>query len=483
VWHAEVKNRRKDGSYYWVDSTVVPFMDEDGKPLRYVSIRTDITLRKELDMHINKQHLFYERLSETLGEGLYVQDAQGLCIYMNSEAEKLLGWKREEFLGKPVHDTIHLQTASGGKLHAHDCPILLNVMASGESRMDDQVFVRKDGSVFPVALVSKAAYSAQGEIESMVVAFEDITARKETEIALLLAKDAAEQASKVKGDFLANMSHEIRTPMNGIIGMTELTLDTELTNEQREYLDLVKSSADSLLNIVNDILDFSKIESGKMDIELIEFSLEKMLRETTKSLAIRAHQKHLELLLNVESNVPDRLLGDPGRLRQVILNLVGNAIKFTETGEIEVAVHLIETAQNEMVTVGFSVRDTGIGIPSDKFKTIFESFSQADTSTTRRYGGTGLGLTISANIIKLMGGQLDLDSEVGKGSTFYFNLEMPIGLSADLVQRQQLESLSGMSVLVADDNATNRQLLQEMLLQLHMQPVVVASGVEALSEL
>lgn len=351
IWRGEVKNRAKDGSFYWVDSTVVPFLDDEGKVQRYVSIRTDITERKTV------------------------------------------------------------------------------------------------------------------------------------EAAMQHAMEAAEQAARVKGDFLANMSHEIRTPMNGIIGMTNLALDTDLNAEQHEYVSLVKTSADSLLNIINDILDFSKIESGKMNIEVIEFSLEVMLRDTMKALAMRAHQKKLELLLHVAADVPDRVMGDPGRIRQVIINLVGNAIKFTEAGEIEVSVARSDGAPEAHVRLCFGVRDTGIGIAKDKFAAIFDSFSQADTSTTRKYGGTGLGLTISAQLIALMGGKIEVNSEVGVGSTFHFTLDMPARSDDALAYYQKTGRITDMPVLVVDDNDTNRRLLSSMLQNWHMRPTVRASGEEALTEL
>jgi PAS domain S-box-containing protein len=483
VWHDEVKNRRKDGTFYWVDSTIVPFMDDNGKVLRYVSIRTDITKRKAADELLTLQGRFYERISETLGEGIYVQDVDGLCIYMNTEAERLLGWSRDEFLGRPVHDTIHTETADGAKLHGRDCAIMQAIQHTGSAMLEDQVFVRKNGTVFPVALASRASTNTQGKMEAVVVAFSDITERKQTELAMRQAKDAAEQAVRVKGDFLANMSHEIRTPMNGIIGMTNLALDTELNSEQREYIGMVKTSADALLTIINDILDFSKIESGKMTVEVLEFSLEAMLRDTIKALAVRAHQKGLELLLHVASSVPDRVQGDPGRIRQVLVNLVGNAIKFTEHGEIELAVTRLADAPEAHARLSFSVRDTGIGIPADKFDAIFDSFSQADTSTTRKYGGTGLGLTISAQLVALMGGQIQLQSTVGKGSTFYFTLDMPVTSDNALAHYQTTGRIKDLPVLVVDDNLTNRRLLCEMLGNWHMRPTAVADGPAALAEL
>jgi len=364
IWQGEVKNRRKDGAFYWVDSTIAPFMDDRGRPVRYVSIRTDITARKESEVS------------------------------------------------------------------------MLQAMNDAENAR---------------SVAEQARY-------------------------------AAEQAAKIKGDFLANMSHEIRTPINGIIGFTNLALDTELNTDQREFIGLIKSSADSLLNVINDILDFSKIESGKLEIEAIEFSLEVMLRDTMKSLALRAHQKNLELLLHVAQDVPDRIFGDPGRLRQVLINLIGNAIKFTEIGEIELEVGCPHK-DDGMARLRFSVRDTGIGISPDKFQSIFESFSQADTSTTRKYGGTGLGLTISSQIINLMGGRIEVQSAIGGGSTFAFELDLPIVSKNALAHYQETGRIEGMPVLAVDDNATNRKLLGDILHSWKMLPTVVCDGAEALTEL
>jgi two-component system sensor histidine kinase/response regulator len=389
------------------------------------------------------------------------------CNFVNREAEERLGFLVEQWLSEPTFLLDHLDPEDRELFRA----ACAKAVGDGEAHHFEHRMRASDGRELWFRTSVRAVLSTFGSTE-VVGVMTDITERKR-------ARDATQQANRAKSEFLASMSHEIRTPMNGVIGMTELLLETDLDVEQREYVNTVRVSGEALLTVINDILDFSKIEAGKFDLDPIPFDLPDTVEETLRSLAFRAHEKGLELACDIASDVPNFVVGDPIRIRQILLNLVNNAIKFTASGEVELR---LEREFGEPIANGlrFTVRDTGIGIPNDKREAIFEAFSQADGSTTRRFGGTGLGLTISQRLAHAMQGRIWVESEPGRGSKFHFSVALAPcdGIEAPAAVEP---SLTGVLALIVDDNDTNRRILSEMLRAWQMEVVLASSAPEALA--
>jgi two-component system, sensor histidine kinase and response regulator len=443
---------------------------------RTQELQKEVTERTQAEKELRESEARLRALVSSIDEIVFEFDGNGTYRNIWTTNEGLLFRPKKELLGRRITD-IFSDDESGPLLE-----VLQRVLKTGQGESYEYFLDVKSGKEWFLARVTPIT-SPEGNSKTLCMTSRSITERKRAEEELRRAKEAAEAASQSKSEFLANMSHEIRTPMNGILGMTELTLDTSLTNEQREYLGMVKTSAESLLGLLNDILDFSKIEAGKLDLEAIEFGLRESLGETLKVLGFRAQEKGLELAWRVGSEVPERLLGDMGRLRQMVVNLIGNAIKFTEKGEVVLEVDK-EGDSDDAVELRFKVRDTGIGIPKDKQGMIFEAFTQADGSTTRKYGGTGLGLAITTRLVRLMGGEIWVESEPGAGSTFHLRIRFGIARGhGDSERILEPAALAGSSVLVVDDNQTSRFILAEMLAHWGMRPEAVEGAKTALQSL
>lgn len=415
----------------------------------------------------------YHDLFENANDLIQVTDAQGKMILVNPAWNKTLGFTQLQVVGRFFDEFVHPDSQV-------DVDNAFRAALEGQDVKRDFKMVARDGSTLIVEGSFGATFSEDRPVAVRSI-LHDVTERKQIEAALAEARDAALDSARLKSTFLANMSHEIRTPMNGIIGMTGLLLDTELSREQREFTDTVKSCAESLLTILNDILDFSKIEAGKLRFETVDFDLRNVIESTVEVLAARSEQKKIELASSIFPDVPIQLKGDPGRLRQVLTNLIGNAIKFTETGEVIVRVKKVSETPED-VRIRFSVTDTGIGIPLEAQARIFDAFVQADASTTRRFGGSGLGLAISKQLIEMMGGEIWFESREGKGSVFTFETSL-IKQPGAAQLPESSANISGTHILVVDDNATNRRILHHQLRSWGAFDVSAESGEEALAVL
>jgi PAS domain S-box-containing protein len=470
---------RSDGTNFPVECWAYPIRKE-GEIVGSVMTFVDITQRRQFEEGLRKSQERYRVLFDAIGDAVLVhgisEDLQPThFLQTNDVACQRLGYSRDEFAGMSLRDIVAPDSIE------QSMQAWKSVLRDGHILFESEQ-VAKDGRRIPTEM-NVRLMEFDGHLATLSIA-RDITERKRVEAELVKAKDAAEAGSRAKSEFLANMSHEIRTPLNGVIGMIDLALETDLTAEQREYLETVKLSGDSLLTVINEILDFSKIEAGKIDIEEIDFNLRDCLEETLKTLAPRADEKGLELLCEVASDVPEMARGDSSRLRQVLINLIGNAIKFTREGEIALKVQT-ETRGGKDGIFHFTVSDTGIGIPPEKLEMIFDPFNQADASTTRKFGGTGLGLTISSRLIRMMGGEIWVNSEVGQGTQMHFTVRLKVADTKpiELGPVAPPKVLRQARVLLVDDNRTNLRILEGMLKRWEMKSTSVQSGEEALEQL
>lgn len=465
---------RKDGTSFPVAYSSNP-VHKDGSLVGSVITFSDIADRRRAEEALGESERRTRTILETAIEGVLMVGNDAVILIANPALCGILGRPQEDIVGHPIFDFVDEKNLL----------ILLGELEKrrqGKSGAYEISLQRSDGVNVPCLFNATPFIDEKGIKQGSFALVTDITARKIAEEQVRRAKEIAEEATKAKSDFLANMSHEIRTPMNAVIGMAHLALQTDLTPKQADYLTKIQRSAHSLLGIINDILDFSKIEAGKLEMESVDFSLDEVLDSVSTVVGVKVHEKELEFLMDTPQDVPLALVGDPLRLGQVLINLCNNAVKFTEQGEIVISTKLLEK-QDDWVMLQFSVRDTGVGLTQEQKGKLFQAFSQADMSTTRKYGGTGLGLTISKRLVNMMGGEIWVESEAGKGSEFIFTAKF--GLTRKFSRRRLEPSvdLRGMRVLVVDDNASSREILQSLLETMSFEVTVAASAEEGIAEL
>ena len=501
---AEHRSRRADGEWRWVETDAAPRFSPSGEFRGLVGTSKDVTERKLAEARLQEARDQSAMLQETVlrlelektsdmhrlilsaaGEGIYGLDLNGLTTFANPAASTMLGYATEDLIGKPQHTMIHHSYSDGSVYPLEDCLVYKALRDGNVHYCDSEVFWKKDGTSFPVAYTSTPILR-DGKPDGAVVVFQEISERKR--------RERADAANHAKSRFLANMSHEIRTPMNGVIGMNQLLLETNLTDEQRRYVEVAQNSGHTLLALIDSILDLSKIEAGKVVLTNLNFNLNQTVEEVVQPLRVQTTGKGLHMDARISSEVPVRLRGDAQRLRQVLTNLVANAIKFTDKGEVTVNAEL-ESRTEQTVTVRFTIDDTGIGITPDQLTALFSPFVQADSSTTRKYGGTGLGLAISKQLVEMMGGTIGVDSREGQGSTFWFTAtfeqvvpeEYECASESATMRRSEPVGIQigqghpghGERILVAEDNFTNREVILAQLKKLGYNGEAVCNGAEA----
>lgn len=500
VWNGEIKNQTKHGQPYWIDSTIVPFINSKGIPYQYIAIRTNITQKKEFEKKIADTLTFVSTILNSTDYSIIATETNGIIKNFNAGAEKLLGYKADEVIGKETPAIIHdinevlsrteaLSTELNETIEPGFETFIAKTKKTGIPDNNEWTYIRKDGSKIPVSLSVNAIRDSENNIIGYLGIAKDITEERERVRQILTAKEAAEHYAQIKQDFLANMSHEIRTPMNAILGFTQLLLDKDINDDLKEYVQAIDNSSKNLLIIINDVLDVSKLESGKLQIENTEFDLLNLQKSLLKMLESMAEKKGLKLKSTYDKRIPEILLGDPLRISQIMINLLSNAIKFTNKGSVTFSIRLIHKGNGNCV-ISFEVIDTGIGIEKEKLKFIFENFTQANSNTTREFGGTGLGLSIAQNLVKLMGGEITVESEVSNGSVFHFNLSLPFTKKIASEKEKRVANsnanhskpFENIKVLLAEDNLLNQKLISAYLNKLDCVYEIAATGVEAVEK-
>ena len=479
TWHGEICNRSPvTGQAYWVAATIVPFLDANGLPKEYISVRTDITKRKKLEQELAHERSFLESITANLGKGVMVLDREERCTFLNPEAERLLGWTLAQLKGQPLHGQMYFCAGQAEGEDAPACPVCL-CYALQEcvpfDMQDDLVLVHKERGSFPAAMTVSPLFE-DGVLRGCVAVFHDITQHKRHEAELRQAKEQAEQASQARSSFLANMSHEIRTPLNAILGFTEALLDTPLNPQQQRQLTTVRQSGRTLLGLLNDILDTAKLEKGALQLEVRDFSLRQLCQQLVDMLSLEAGKKALSLYLDYPPEEPEFFQGDALRIHQVLLNLLSNAIKFTAIGSVTLHVR-----QGPEQWLHVQVQDTGIGMTAEQLSRVFTPFAQADASTTRRFGGTGLGTTIARQLVELMHGRLQVSSIPNQGTCFTVCLPLPPGQPVAATPMLASVALPPLRILAVDDVPENLELLQLVLARDGHQVTLASGGQAALA--
>ena len=479
TWHGEICNRSPvTGQAYWVAATIVPFLDANGLPKEYISVRTDITKRKKLEQELAHERSFLESITANLGKGVMVLDREERCTFLNPEAERLLGWTLAQLKGQSLHGQMYFCAGQAEGEDAPACPVCL-CYALQEcvpfDMQDDLVLVHKERGSFPAAMTVSPLFE-DGVLRGCMAVFYDITQHKRHEAELRQAKEQAEQASQARSSFLANMSHEIRTPLNAILGFTEALLDTPLNPQQQRQLTTVRQSGRTLLGLLNDILDTAKLEKGALQLEVRDFSLRQLCQQLVDMLSLEAGKKALSLHLDYPPEEPEFFQGDALRIHQVLLNLLSNAIKFTAIGSVTLHVR-----QGPEQWLHVQVQDTGIGMTAEQLSRVFTPFAQADASTTRRFGGTGLGTTIARQLVELMHGRLQVSSIPNQGTCFTVCLPLPPGQPVAATPMLASVALPPLRILAVDDVPENLELLQLVLARDGHQVTLASGGQAALA--